>query len=145
MKLFLSVPFSSKLDAVGNVEPAYAATIQQLVAACRAAGHEVFCTLDHTGYKLDSTIDPAEEFRTDFAEIDTSDRMYVLLEEQLSAGVQLEIGYAYARGVEMRLAQIGVPAWSNISFSALAEYPLHEIHDEQDFAKFVLTDIADSK
>ena len=141
MKLFLSVPFSSRIDAEGHVEPAYAEAIRQLVAQCRDQEHEVFCALDHTGYVLDNTVDPAEEFRTDFAHLDTSDRMYVLLEERVSAGVQLEMGYAYARGVEMRLYQIGKRAWSNNSFSALAGYPLVEIASEADFAECVIRDL----
>lgn len=141
MKIFLSVPFSSRIDTNGTVEPDYAGMIRQLIATCRAKGHEVFCSLDYAGYQLDKTADPAEEFRRDFAEIDTTDRMYVMLEERVSSGVQLEMGYAYARGVEMRLHQIGKSAWSNDAFSALAGYPLVEIASEADFAECVIRDL----
>lgn len=120
MRIFLSVPFSSRVDDSGQVDPDYKSAIKALLAALRKAGHAVFCSLEHTTWSIDELAIPEEEFARDLKEIDACDKLIILLEERVSAGVQLENGYAFAKGKRLETYQIGTPAWSNVAFSRLA-------------------------
>ena len=137
MKLFLSVPFTSRVLPDGTVDPVYKQQLQQVIGMLRAAGHDVFCSLEHANWQLGGLTDPAEEFRTDLAQIDTADRLVVLLEERISAGIQIELGYSYAKGKELDVYQIGKPAWSNTSFLALANTPIKPVNDIESFIKLL--------
>jgi nucleoside 2-deoxyribosyltransferase len=140
MKLFLSVPFSSKTDKAGNVNTDYRAYIQQVLEGLRGNGHTVFCALEHTGWHLSESMAPEEEFRQDLAEIDEADKLIVLLEEQVSPGVQIEIGYAYAKGKQLELYQVGEPKWSNISFSRLSGHELRRVRSLDEFVEYAISE-----
>jgi nucleoside 2-deoxyribosyltransferase len=138
MKYFLSVPFSSRVDGAGNVLAEYRQIIEQLILGLRAAGHEVFCALEHTKWSMDELAVPEDEFRKDLAEIDACDELIILLEERVSAGVQIENGYAYAKGKKLQTYQIGKSAWSNMAFSKLSGAEIVQVKDINDFAHQVL-------
>ena len=138
MKYFISVPFTSKVGADGAVESTYRAQIELLLANLRAAGHEVFCALEHADWRFGGLTPPEEELRRDFAEIDKADKVVILLEEKISAGVQLENGYAFAKGKAFETYQIGRPAWSNEAFAKLAGQPIVEVSEVADFIDHVL-------
>jgi len=116
MKIFLSVPFSSRVNLQGDAEALYRRSIETLLAELRKHNHEVYCALEHAQWKMGGLTPPDEELRHDFAEIDATDKVVVLLEATISAGVQLENGYAFARGKTIEAYQLDKPAWSNIAF-----------------------------
>lgn len=133
MKIFLSIPFTSRVDSAGNVEPEYRSIIENLLATLRSHEHEVFCALEHTGWIFGGTTPPEEEFRKDLEEINNSDKLIILLEERVSAGVQLETGYAFAKDKEIEIYQIGKAAWSNLAFSRLSGQGIIAVKDVPDF------------
>jgi hypothetical protein len=133
MKLFLAVPFSSRVDTAGIVVPEYRSTIERALVGLRAIGHEVFCALEYSDWAIGENVDPTTEFRKDFAEIDASDKLVVLLEEKVSAGVQLELGYAYARDKQLQMYQIGKAAWSNNAFSGAVGCDILPVENVDDF------------
>jgi len=137
MKIFLSVPFTSRVDESGQVEASYRSIIEDLIKTLRSNEHEVFCALEHTGWKFGGMTSPEEEFQADLAEIDKTNQMIVLLEERISSGVQLESGYAFAKGKTVEMYQIGKPAWSNVGFSRLSGRGIIPVKDVADFARLV--------
>ncbi|HSX04950.1 MAG TPA: nucleoside 2-deoxyribosyltransferase [Candidatus Saccharimonadales bacterium] len=138
MKLFLAAPFSSRVDSLGNVEPAYRQSMEQLIASLREHEHQVFCALEYAGWKMGGLSAAEEEFKHDLQEIDAAEKMLVLLEERLSAGAQLEIGYAFAKNKRLQIYQIGTPAWSNAAFSRLSGHEIRAVQDIDDFATQVI-------
>ena len=133
MKYFLSVPFSSRVDENGVVDAAYRADIEQLIGGLRQKGHEVFCALEHMHWSTSELAVPEDEFRKDLAEIDSCHQMLILLEERVSAGVQLENGYAFAKGKQFQTYQIGKAAWSNMAFARMAGDELLLVNSVGDF------------
>ena len=138
MKIFLSVPFSGYVDEAGVVEDAYRQSIERLIDGLRASEHTVYCALEYTEWTATGAISPEDEFRHDFEQVDLSEKVLVLLEEHISAGVQLECGYAYARGKRLQLYQIGKPAWSNIAFARLSGDGITTVQDVDDFVNNAL-------
>jgi hypothetical protein len=133
MNIFLSVPFSSRIDTDGTVEGAYQNSIKKLLLGLRERGHSVYCALEYAEWKMGGSTLPEEEFKHDFAEIDNTDKLIVLLEERVSAGVQLEEGYAYAKHKLIELYQIGKPAWSNMTFAKLNGREIVPVQHVEDF------------
>ena len=133
MNIFLSVPFSSRINTDGTVEASYQKLIEQLLLGLRERGHNVYCALEYAEWKMGGSTSPEEEFRQDFAEIDNTDKLIVLLEERVSAGVQLEEGYAYAKHRIIELYQIGKPAWSNMTFAKLNGHEIIAVQNVDDF------------
>ncbi len=133
MKIFLSVPFSSRIDDDGNVKADYRAAIEDLIKTLRASKHEVFCALEHTGWSMGGLTLPEEEFKKDLQEIDRADKLVILLEERVSAGVQLENGYAFAKGKALEIYQIGQMAWSNMAFGRLSGNDIIPVKSVLDF------------
>ena len=138
MKIFLSVPFSSRVDESGQVNAEYRHAIEDLLTNLRQQSHEVFCALEHTNWIMGGVALPEEELKKDLEEIDRSDKLIILLEERVSSGVQLENGYAFAKGKELEIYQIGKASWSNIAFgrlSGIGNIPVQSILDFVDQAK----------
>lgn len=133
MKIFLSVPFSSRVDDSGKVEADYRSAIEDLINSLRNAKHEVFCALEHTGWSMAGVALPEDEFTKDLKEIDQSDKLIILLEEKVSAGVQLENGYAFAKDKGLEIYQIGKPAWSNVAFGRLSGNSIIPVEGVLDF------------
>lgn len=139
MKIFLCVPFSSRVDESGNVDSTYRHVIESLVAELRARGLDVYCALEYAAWKLGGLTSPEDELAQDLAEIDTADKVITLLEEQLSPGVQFESGYAFAKGKVVEAYQLGKAAWSNLAFAKLNGHEIVPVKDIDDFAEKVLT------
>jgi nucleoside 2-deoxyribosyltransferase len=134
MNIFLAVPFSSRIDESGNVEATYRQTVEKLLAGLRQRGHDVYCALEYSEWKMGGNTPPDEEFKHDFEQIDLCDKLLVLMEERVSAGVQIECGYAYARGKAIEVYQIGTPEWSNRTFAQVNGHEIISVHDIDDFA-----------
>ena len=133
MNIFLSVPFSSYVDTDGEVEAAYRQSIERLLTDLRAHGHSVYCALEYAEWKVGGLTLPEEELKHDFEEIDHADKIVALLEERISAGVQLEYGYAYAKRKVIEVYQIGKPAWSNMAFAKLNGHEIIPVQSIDDF------------
>lgn len=138
LRLFLSVPFSSRVNESGNVESMFRAEVERLIGGLRVYGNHVFCALEYDNWRIQSVADPVDELKKDFAEIDACDRVVVLLEERVSSGIQLENGYAYAKEKEIEVYQIGKPTWSNSAFSRLNGHEIIPVSDIKDFVDTVL-------
>jgi nucleoside 2-deoxyribosyltransferase len=139
VNIFLSIPFSSRIDEDGNVEAAYGQSIKKLMAALQERGHTTYCALEYAEWKMGGSTSPEEEFRHDFEEIDNADKLIVLLEERVSAGVQLEEGYAYAKHKVIEVYQMGKPAWSNMTFAKLNGHEIIPVQSVDDFVEQVLS------
>ena len=132
------IPFSSRALPDGSIEAAYRSSIERLIRGLEEKSHEVYCALVYAGWKLGGDTLPEDEFRHDFAEIDASDKLITLLEERVSAGVQLESGYAYAKGKKSEIYQIGKPVWSNNAFAKLNGNEIISVTDVTDFVEKAL-------
>lgn len=139
MKLFLSVPFSSRVDDTGAVPQDYKDALGKVLEHFRSNSDEIWCALEDVGWNIHGSVDPADEFRKDFAQIDEADELLVLLEERVSTGVQIEIGYALAKNKRIRMFQIGQPSWSNTAVSSLGGYEIELVHDVDEFASRVVS------
>lgn len=122
----------------GSLDPEYEKHVKLLISSLRNNGYTVFCALEHANYSFGGLTPPEEEFQKDLDEITSSDKMIVFLEERVSAGVQLELGFAYAKDVAIEIYQDGKPAWSNIAFSRLSGNVLKEVLNFEDFTNSVI-------
>lgn len=138
MKLFLSVPFTSRALPDGTLEPQYEEAIRSLIESLRRAGHEVFCALEHAQWTFGGLTPPEQELAKDFEEISACNKMIVYLEERVSAGIQLELGYAYAAGIQIEAYQEGKAAWSNAAFVKLSGSAFTTVSTIDDFVASVV-------
>ena len=135
------VPFSSRVTSDGSVELAYRGDIERLITGLKQKGHTIFCALEYTGWKMGGSTAPEDELRHDFEQIDASDTLIALLEEKVSAGIQLECGYAHAKNKKIDMYQIGKTAWSNSAFATLNGNKIISVKDIPDFVDQVLNRI----
>jgi nucleoside 2-deoxyribosyltransferase len=104
MKLFVAASYSSQVNyETGEVFPEYKAWLEDNLTTLEALGHTVFCALRADGYKINDA-SPAEAFSLDEAEIAAADGMLAFVTENISAGVQTEIGMAIATKKHVVLA-----------------------------------------
>lgn len=115
MKVFLATSFTSKLNPDGTVMADFRSQIEKLIARYEAAGREVYCVARNEGWKLAAADNATHELKNDFENVKTCDEFVALIDESLSAGVQLEIGYALALGKRITLVTIGKTQlnWTN--------------------------------
>lgn len=94
MKIFVAASYSSKVNYdTGEVFPEYKEWLEDILDILEKQGNEVFCALRADQYKINDT-DPAEAFSLDMHHIQESDAILALLSDEVSAGVQTEIGAA---------------------------------------------------
>ena len=119
MNIFLSVSFSSEVDEKGVVNAAYRSDLETLIQILEEEGHEVFCAPRLEGWKV-TDHNPAHALKEDLKEIDKADLYVAILGEDISAGVQLETGYAVARDKRVVLAcPNGIKlGWTNSALSS---------------------------
>ncbi len=104
MKLFVASSYSTKVNYdTGEVFPEFKTWLEELLTTVENAGHEVFSALRADDYKINDT-DPAEAFFLDKNSIDGSDAILAMLDDEVSPGVQVEIGYGVAKGKVVILA-----------------------------------------
>ncbi len=97
MRVFVACSYASKVNYVsGEVFDEYREWLDAQVDAIEQLGHEVFCALRSEGYKINN-VDPAAAIRMDLDEIDKCDVVVAFTSSDISAGVQMEIGYAIAK------------------------------------------------
>lgn len=104
-KLFLATSFSGQVDyETGQVKPEFRKNTEIIIDALRkVGGFTVFCAIEHEGWIISN--DPPEiGVKKDLEEIDDSDAVLAILQDNISAGVQYEIGYADGAGKSVFVA-----------------------------------------
>jgi hypothetical protein len=91
-KLFISTSFSTKVDSSGKVTDEYRQFLQPILDATRQSGNEYFCAVEVANWTM-TDVDPHEEFKSDLEQINKSSTLLALVDNVVSAGVQIEIGY----------------------------------------------------
>lgn len=106
MKVFVATSYSSKVNYdTGEVFPEYKQWLENILTMLEQAGHEPFCALRADQYKINDE-DPAKAFFLDMEHIQASDVILVLLDDHVSAGVQVEIGVGVALKKNVILAHL---------------------------------------
>ncbi len=95
--LFLSVSYSAQVDAQGRILPEYRTGLERTLSIFEDRQHKVFCAPREDGWKLND-MSPAEAFLLDVAEIEKSDVFIAFVGNRISDGIQLELGFALAKG-----------------------------------------------
>ena len=90
-KVFICTSFSTKIDSNGQVLSEHRSIIEPILQAIQESGFKYFCAIEDEGWKITKK-DPTTEFKHDLDKITDSDVMLALLEDSVSAGVQIEIG-----------------------------------------------------
>ena len=104
MKVFIATSYSSQVNhETGEVFPEYKEWLENILCEIEAAGHAVFCALRADGYRINAD-DPVDAFRLDMRHIRDSTAVLALLGENVSVGVQTEIGVGIALEMPVILA-----------------------------------------
>jgi hypothetical protein len=104
-RVFLSTSFSGQVHAdTGEALPEFRASIEAVLQVLREQPDTaVFCAIEDEGWKLTVT-PPDVGVHKDIQELAESDLLLALVQDQISAGVQFEIGYAVGKGIPVILA-----------------------------------------
>lgn len=103
MKVFVAASYSSQVNyETGEVFPEYKEWLEENLSVIEALGHTVFCALRADQYRINDA-DPAEAFKLDIENIESSDALIAFVDAKVSAGVQTEVGYALALGKQVIL------------------------------------------
>ncbi len=123
MKVFLATSYTTNIDAVGNVHPAFRDKVEAIIKRYEVAGREVECDAKEAHWRITPDIDPARAIQLDLEHIKQCDELAALIDQTVSAGVQLEIGFALALRKRITLiTEKGVPLnWTN---QTLTRFPL---------------------
>jgi nucleoside 2-deoxyribosyltransferase len=103
MNIFLSVAYSSQVDDTGRILPAYQRQLQAIINLFEADRHQVFCAPREDNWTLPHTT-PAAALELDTHHLDACDLIIAFLSRHISAGIQLELGYALAKNKRLILA-----------------------------------------
>jgi len=106
MRVFVAASYSSQVNYdTGEVFPEYKDWLESNLELLEKLGHTVFCALRADGYKI-NTDDPAKAFTLDEAEIEAADALLAFVTDDVSAGVQTEIGMAIAQNKQVVIAHL---------------------------------------
>lgn len=124
MRLFLSVPFSSKVDSKGIIDKAFKSDIEILIQNLEEDGHKVYCAPAAEKWKI-SHDNPVKVLSGDLDKIAKTDVYIAILDNEISAGVQISMGFALANqkrivmasptGVKLSWANNAVSGFQNVS------------------------------
>ena len=104
MKIFIAASYSTEVDyASGQVFDDYREWLENILETIEHSGHNAFCALREDNYQINKG-DPAAAYHLDVDNIKDSDAVLALLDNNVSAGVQTEIGIALALGKRVVLA-----------------------------------------
>lgn len=105
MRVFLSTSFANKVDPnTGQILDEYKTFVSRVLETLRASEGEVFCAVEAEGWKMNSA-PPELTVQQDLQEIDSADVLLALVDDQISAGVQFELGYAVGKGKKVIIAK----------------------------------------
>lgn len=108
--------------------------IEYLLKSLRENGHEVFCAVEHEGWRIQN-VDPVEAWRKDWSAVKDSDIAIFVMEDELSAGVQVEIGAALAwnkKVVFIKEGGIETMGWSNGTICKSLIYDIKVVESAKD-------------
>ncbi len=98
MNVFYSYSFSKKVEpSTGQVSASHRSIAEKDITRLRDLGHEVYCDMEQDDWRLGNTT-PPEVVRRVIANINLADVLVARLSEDISAGMQWEIGYALGIG-----------------------------------------------
>lgn len=122
MKVFLATSFSSKVDPTGTVLLEFRQKVEAIIARYEAAGREVLCAIKDNGWKMAPMDSATREFSKDMSNIKQCDEFVALIDETISAGVQMEIGYALGLNKRITLITEGKTQlnWTNHALIGLS-------------------------
>jgi nucleoside 2-deoxyribosyltransferase len=103
MRIFLAVPFTQLVDDEGKVDLAYRSDIESVITILKEDGHRVYCAPEHEGWEV-TDHDPVSAFKRSLKEIDACDIFIAIIKSDISAGVELGMGYAFAKKKRIILA-----------------------------------------
>ncbi|MGB4759196.1 MAG: nucleoside 2-deoxyribosyltransferase [Candidatus Saccharimonadales bacterium] len=105
MRVFLSTSFTNRVDQhTGQILDEYKTFVGRVLETLRASEGEVFCAVEAEDWKMNST-PPELTVQQDLQEIDAADVLLALVDDQISAGVQFELGYAVGKGKKVIIAK----------------------------------------
>lgn len=98
MRIFLSAPFTEKLDPGKRlIQPVYRSWLEKLIGFLERKGHQVFVA--HVREAWGEKLEPPEiAIANDFASIKDSDLVIAYIGNPYSPGVQMELGFASSFG-----------------------------------------------
>lgn len=100
-KIFLATSFSGKTDEQGRILRQYRLFVEDILTSLRTK-FEVFCAAEYEGWQYyHATAEAGVE--KDLEEIDKADMLVALIHPNVSAGLNVEIGYAVAKGKKVFL------------------------------------------
>lgn len=106
MKIFVAASYSSQVNyQTGVVNPDYKNWLEHNLERLEGFGHGVFCALRFDEYRINNA-NPAEAFTLDETNIEAADGILAFVTEEVSAGVQTEIGLAVALKKQVVLAHL---------------------------------------
>lgn len=104
MHIFVNAPCSNHVNYdTGEIFPDYKEWLINLLSAIETTGHSVFCALRADNYKINDS-DPVAAFNLDVSKLEKCDVIIAILNDNVSVGVQTEIGYAAALGKKIVFA-----------------------------------------
>lgn len=135
-RIFLSVSYSAQVDADGNVTAEYRNNLEMVITTLETGRRKVFCAPREDEWRLNDR-SPGEALRLDLEHIDGCDVFVAILGSTISVGIQLELGYAIARGKRIILA---VPAGTSLAYinQGVRESPMTTLVEYHDFTDLVL-------
>lgn len=105
MKVFIATSFSSKVDySTGQIYPEFRQWLENnILKPIKESGLDYFCAIEKESWKINDE-DPAQAVTEDFNNLKSCDALLVILDEEVSPGLQIEIGIACERKMPIILA-----------------------------------------
>jgi nucleoside 2-deoxyribosyltransferase len=112
MKIFLSVSYSSQVDATGKVFPEYRKELESVISVFEKINHHVYCAPREDLWTLNDT-SPADAFEVDMRNVNECNLFVAFVGNKVSAGIQMEMGFALAKGKRIIIA---IPATDKLGY-----------------------------
>ena len=105
MKIFIATSFSSKVDySTGKVDSEFRPWLEtRVLNPIKKLKLDYFCAIEEEGWVINNS-NSAQAMIDDFAQLRGCDTLLVVLDEDVSPGLQIEIGIAHERKMPIILA-----------------------------------------
>jgi nucleoside 2-deoxyribosyltransferase len=105
MKIFLAVPFNTKINEVTKkIDQEYKNWLMDLMFTLENAGHTYLSSHVRENWG-DALAEPEEALRYDIEFMNQADLIVVVIDNPPSPGVQFEIGYSFAKNKKIIIAK----------------------------------------
>lgn len=106
MKIFVATSYSSKVNYdTGEVFQEFKTWLEDILYKLDQAGHNTFNALRADGYKINDS-DPAKAFSLDMKNIQAADVILAFVDDNVSPGLQVELGVGVALKKKVILAHL---------------------------------------